>query len=62
MRGTVCSFTPYQYPRVAQLTQRSNQSNLRTVRYSESQIAALAQSPAHRTFSVELSDSSATTG
>lgn len=56
MRGTVCSFTPYQYPRVAQLTQRSNQFNLRTVRYSESQIAALAQSAAHRTFSVELSD------
>ncbi len=40
-------FTEYNTPRVAQLTQRSNQFNLRTVRYSESEIANIAQSNSH---------------
>ncbi|MDO4323065.1 MAG: HAD-IIIC family phosphatase [Lachnospiraceae bacterium] len=36
-------FDPFQYPRIAQLTQRSNQFNLRTVRYTEAEIEKLAE-------------------
>lgn len=35
-------FDKFHYPRIAQLTQRSNQFNLRTVRYTEAEIEALA--------------------
>ena len=35
MTGCGAAFTPDRYPRIAQLTQRSNQFNLRTVRYTE---------------------------
>lgn len=56
MRGTVKPFVRFDFPRVAQLTQRSNQFNLRTVRYSEKQIEELAASSQHRTFSVSLQD------
>ncbi len=42
MRSTVDGFTTFNIPRVAQLTQRSNQFNLRTVRYSESEIEEIA--------------------
>jgi len=56
MRAVVQSFLPFNLPRVAQLTQRSNQFNLRTVRYTEKQIAELAGSPAHVTMTFELKD------
>jgi FkbH-like protein len=56
MRAVVQSFLPFNIPRVAQLTQRSNQFNLRTVRYTEKQIAELASSPAHITLAFELKD------
>lgn len=42
MKATVSGFTPFNTPRVAQLSQRSNQFNLRTVRYTEADVAALA--------------------
>ena len=42
MRATVSGFTPFNTPRVAQLSQRSNQFNLRTVRYTEADVAAMA--------------------
>ncbi len=42
MVSAVSGFTTFNTPRVAQLTQRSNQFNLRTVRYTETEIAALA--------------------
>ena len=42
MEAEVAPFDPYHYPRIAQLTQRSNQFNLRTVRYSEAEIKAIA--------------------
>ena len=45
MVSTVSGFTRFNTPRVAQLTQRSNQFNLRTVRYSETDIEALAGDP-----------------
>jgi FkbH-like protein len=40
--SAVSGFTTFNTPRVAQLTQRSNQFNLRTIRYTETEIAALA--------------------
>ena len=45
MVSTVEGFTRFNTPRVAQLTQRSNQFNLRTVRYTEGEIAAVAGNP-----------------
>lgn len=40
-------FDAFHYPRIAQLTQRSNQFNLRTVRYTEAEIQAIAQDDNH---------------
>ncbi|MBC8530727.1 HAD-IIIC family phosphatase [Gehongia tenuis] len=45
MKATVSAFDPFHYPRIAQLTQRSNQFNLRTGRYTEDEIADLANNP-----------------
>jgi len=42
MVATVLPFDQFYYPRIAQLTQRSNQFNLRTIRYTESEIEAIA--------------------
>lgn len=44
MVSVVEGFTPFNTPRVAQLSQRSNQFNLRTVRYTDGEIAALGAS------------------
>lgn len=56
MHGEILPFDSFHYPRIAQLTQRSNQFNLRTQRYSESDIAALAQNPEYFTRYMTLSD------
>lgn len=56
MVATVKPFEPFQFPRIAQLTQRSNQFNLRTVRYTEGEIAALAADPAYITLYFTLRD------
>lgn len=45
MVSTVSGFTKFNTPRIAQLSQRSNQFNLRTVRYTEADITALADNP-----------------
>lgn len=45
MISVVSGFNAFNTPRVAQLSQRSNQFNLRTVRYTEADIEALAQDP-----------------
>ena len=45
MVSTVSGFTKFNTPRVAQLSQRSNQFNLRTVRYTDADIEALANNP-----------------
>lgn len=45
MTCRVEGFTAFNTPRVAQLTQRSNQFNLRTTRYTEADITALATDP-----------------
>ena len=45
MVSAVSGFTKFNTPRVAQLSQRSNQFNLRTVRYTDADIEALADDP-----------------
>ncbi len=56
MISVVASFTKFNIPRVAQLSQRSNQFNLRTVRYTESDIENLAKSNEYATFAFTLED------
>ena len=45
MVSTVSGFTKFNTPRVAQLSQRSNQFNLRTVRYTEADIEGFGNHP-----------------
>lgn len=45
MLSTVSGFTKFNTPRIAQLSQRSNQFNLRTVRYTDADIETLANDP-----------------
>ncbi len=45
MESSVEPFTKFNTPRVAQLSQRSNQFNLRTVRYTEADIKNMADDP-----------------
>ena len=45
MVSTVSGFTKFNTPRVAQLSQRSNQFNLRTIRYTEVDIADMSENP-----------------
>lgn len=56
MRAAAAPFDPFHYPRIAQLTQRSNQFNLRTVRYTEAQIEDLAGDDSHITRYYTLRD------
>ena len=56
MKSTVEPFNKYNTPRVAQLSHRSNQYNLRTVRYSEAEIKMIAKSENHFTFAFALED------
>jgi len=56
MVSEVKPFDKFTIPRVAQLTQRSNQFNLRTVRYTEEDIAELAGNPGYFTMSFTLED------
>lgn len=42
MVSVVSGFTKFNTPRVAQLSQRSNQFNLRTIRYTDADVEALA--------------------
>lgn len=43
MLSTVSCFTKFNTPRVAQLSQRSNQFNLRTIRYTEADVTSMAE-------------------
>jgi FkbH-like protein len=56
MVSLVEPFNKFNTPRVAQLSQRSNQFNLRTVRYTESDIEAIAVSKDVFSFSFTLED------
>jgi FkbH-like protein len=56
MRSKVESFNKFNIPRVAQLSQRSNQFNLRTVRYTDFEIEKIAADPNYITLSFTLND------
>ena len=49
-------FDTFHYPRIAELSQRSNQFNLRTVRYTADEIKALADDPSYITLYFTLKD------
>jgi FkbH-like protein len=56
MAAGVSTFNKFNTPRVSQLTQRSNQFNLRTVRYTEDDIAKIASSEDHIHLAFNLKD------
>jgi len=56
MSSRVEPFNGFNGPRVAQLSQRSNQFNLRTVRYTDAEVLVMAGSPDVFTFSFTLED------
>lgn len=56
MQAVVEPFAPFYFARIAQLSQRSNQFNLRTVRYTEAEIAAIADDDRYITRYMTLSD------
>lgn len=56
MTAIVRSFDKFHFPRIAQLTQRSNQFNLRTIRYTEAEIEELAADPHYLTLYYMLKD------
>ena len=56
MKAVCAPFDAFHIPRIAQLTQRSNQFNLRTVRYSEQKIEEIAANPRYVTRYYTLRD------
>ena len=56
MVSEVKGFDSFNTGRVAQLSQRSNQFNLRTVRYTEAELESLEKDPLYSTFSFTLTD------
>lgn len=56
MVGEAKPFAPLRYARIAQLTQRSNQFNLRTLRYTEDEIARVAEDDHYLTLYYTLRD------
>ncbi len=53
---TIAPATPAQLPRLAQLTQRTNQFNLTTIRRSEAEIRAFCAAEGNRALAVEVRD------
>ncbi len=56
MVSVVEPFNKFNTPRVAQLTQRSNQFNLRTIRYTEEEVVRVSSSDDHITLAFSLAD------
>ena len=56
MVSVIEPFNKFNTPRMAQLSQRTNQFNLRTVRYSEADIERISKSKDYVTFSFSLED------
>lgn len=56
MTSTVLDFNSFNTPRVSQLSQRSNQFNLRTIRYGEDDIERMSKSDDYKTFTFTLED------
>jgi FkbH-like protein len=56
MKSEIKAFSQFSIPRVAQLSQRSNQFNLRTIRYTEEELNNIALSQEYITRSFTLED------
>ena len=56
MKGNISAFNNDDVSRIAQLTQRSNQFNLRTKRYTEKDITEFMNSDNHLTYTIKLKD------
>lgn len=56
MESEVRPFEHFNIPRVSQLSQRSNQFNLRTIRYTEADILRLSEDADYQNFSFTLTD------
>ena len=56
MKAVAAPFDTFHYARIAQLTQRSNQFNLRTVRYTEADIERIAEDKHYITIYFTLED------
>jgi FkbH-like protein len=56
LRLTVRRMGDADLPRVAQLTQKTNQFNLTTIRRTEAEVEALARDPAHRIYTASVAD------
>jgi len=56
MKAEIVAVTPTTLARIAQLTQKTNQLNTTTRRYSESEVNAMAQDPAWSLFGVKIID------
>src|SRR5581483_10027351 len=55
-KAVIAPVTPASRARISQLTQKTNQFNLTTKRYTEQQISELASSPDHEVFSIRVRD------
>lgn len=56
MKATITEFNNFNFPRIAQLIQRSNQFNLRTIRYSEQELNDIQNSDNYKCLSISLKD------
>ena len=56
MYSEVSTLNKFNIPRVAQLSQRSNQFNLRTIRYTESELIKISQNENYVSFAFSLED------
>jgi FkbH-like protein len=56
MKANILKFNKFNTPRIAQLSERSNQFNLRTVRYSEQDIQRISQDSSYISFTVSIGD------
>jgi FkbH-like protein len=56
MTAQISAFSVKEIERIAQLTQRSNQFNLRTIRYTQNEIAKIINDPNILTVSVQMED------
>ena len=56
MVATAHEFNEFEIPRISQLTQRSNQFNLRTIRYTEAEIEEILKNDKYLTLSFSLKD------
>jgi len=56
MEATINKITPFQVPRIAQMTQKTNQFNLRTQRYTESDIKRFMEDKNYEVYFLSLAD------